>query len=567
MRTQADDLRAIAELKAGEIQNWLGERLGDARLIEANPFRGELLAFLNDRGSAPRREMILGWMNALRKSYRYQNVLLVDDSGAVVLALNETYPVVGSEGLTQMQAARRRKTTGISDLHSSAKVSSIHLDVVVPLLAGDTVGGFVFLRLDPADFLYPLIRKWPTHSRSAETLLVKRAGDEVLFLNELRHRRNTAMKLRLPLSAELPAARAVLGITGVFPGNDYRGVPVWSVSRPIAGTSWFLVAKIDSDEIQRPIRRGALAVFLVVLFLFLAAAQLLLRLWQRRKAQFRERQIETEAQKQALEKQFDYLTRYANDIILLADEKGNILEASESALVAYGYDWEALLKMNLRDLLAPGERETLEGQMRQIQERQGMFFESVNLRQDGSVFPVEVSARIIAVDDRKYFQGIVRDISERKEAASKLLHANQLLALRGQVNRAIIRAKDRRRLFQDICDAAVEAGEMRMAWVGLVDEKSRTVRPACQAGQAAGYLDHITISIDDIPSGRGPTGTAIRENRLVVSNDIRSDEKMGPWRVDATRRIYLLLGRPAPALPGPMHRCPDDVRRRGEFLR
>jgi len=84
-----------------------------------------------------------------------------------------------------------------------------------------------------------------------------------------------------------------------------------------------------------------------------------------------------------------------------------------------------------------------------------------------------------------------------------------------------------------------------MAWVGLVDEASRTVRPACQAGQAAGYLDHITISIDDVPAGRGPTGTAIRENRLVVSNDIRSDEKMAPWRNDATRRIY----RSSAALP------------------
>ncbi len=317
------------------------------------------MAFLNDRGPGPRREMILGWMKALRSSYHYQNVLLVDDAGAVVLALNETYPVVGSEGLAQMQAARRRKTAGISDLHSSAKVSSIHLDVVVPLLAGDAVGGFVFLRLDPADFLYPLIQKWPTPSRSAETLLVKRAGDEVLFLNELRHRRGTALKLRLPLSDKLPAARAVLGESGVFSGIDYRGVPVWSVSRPIAGTPWFLVAKIDQrrDRAPDPPRRPGRSCWSRWLPgprrrsagpVPVAAAERPVP-----PAPARNRAPEAWPWKQ----HFDYLTRYANDIILLCDEQGNILEANERAVAAYGYDRETLLKMNLRDLRQPGERE------------------------------------------------------------------------------------------------------------------------------------------------------------------------------------------------------------------
>ncbi len=43
-----------------------------------------------------------------------------------------------------------------------------------------------------------------------------------------------------------------------------------------------------------------------------------------------------------------------------------------------------------------------------------------------------------------------------------------------------------------------------MVWIGLVDPETRTVRPACQAGHVAGYLDHIAISIDDIPSGPRP---------------------------------------------------------------
>ena len=540
-REQTANLRAVADLKANEISRWINERLGDANLIAENRiFTAELLTFLRDRSAGPRQESIRGWMESLRNNYHYQNVLLLDWSGEVVLALTGLYPTIGSEGLDLMEAVRRRKEAVISDLHRLAKMACPYLDVVAPLLAADTVAGFVLLRIDPAEFLYPMIQSWPTPSPSAETLLVHREGNEVVYLNELRHRQNTALNLRFPLTATgLPATQVVLGKQGVVAGIDYLDVPVLAAVRPVASSSWFIVAKIDQEEVERPLRRSALAIFLVALSLVLAAALLILFLWQRQNTRFRLRQLEAESQKQALVQHFDYLTRYANDIILLCDEKGDILEANERAVVTYGYGQEALLKMNLLDLRGPGEQDKLAGQMRQTEEWQGLLFETTHQKKDGSAFPVEISARAIAVDDKKYFQSIIRNISERKEAEKKLLHANRLYAVLSQVNQAIVRAKNRERLFQDICNVAIEAGEFRMARIGLVDGESRTVRPAFQAGHTTGYLAHIPISIDDLPLGRGPIGTAIRENGVMVCNDIRSDEKMAPWREEAVKRGYL----------------------------
>jgi len=419
---QIAQLQAIAELKAANIQHWLGERMGDARLIAENRIlTTELLAFLRDRSAGPRRESILGWMESLRNNYHYQNVLLLDGSGEMVLALAGLYPVIGSEGLELMEAVRHRKEAVFSDLHRSEKIPLLHLDVAVPLLAPDTVDGFVFLRIDPADFLYPMIQSWSTPSPSAETLLVRREGNTVLYLNELRHRKNTALNLRFPLTAAgLPAAQAVLGKTGAFSGRDYRGIAVWSVITPVPDSPWFIVAKIDREEIERPIHRSAMAIFLGTLSLILAAALLILFMWQRQNTHLRLRQLEVENQKQALVQHFDYLTRYANDIILLCDEKGNILEVNERAMVAYGFSRKMLLKMNIRDLRIPEERNKLDEQIKTAESPLGMLFETFHQRKDGSVFPVEVSARIIAVNDKKYFQSIVRDISERKRADERL---------------------------------------------------------------------------------------------------------------------------------------------------
>ena len=51
----------------------------------------------------------------------------------------------------------------------------------------------------------------------------------------------------------------------------------------------------------------------------------------------------------------------------------------------------------------------------------GVLFETVHRRKDGTTFPVEISSRSIEVDGKKFQQGIIRDITERKnvEAAIK----------------------------------------------------------------------------------------------------------------------------------------------------
>ena len=110
--------------------------------------------------------------------------------------------------------------------------------------------GVLTLCIDPAKYLFPYIQQWPTFSRTAETLLICREGDEVVFLNELRHRKNTALALRFPIEkSDMVAVKAVLGQEGVVEGIDYRGIPVIADVRAVPGSPWFLVSKIDREEV------------------------------------------------------------------------------------------------------------------------------------------------------------------------------------------------------------------------------------------------------------------------------------------------------------------------------
>jgi PAS domain S-box-containing protein len=149
--------------------------------------------------------------------------------------------------------------------------SQIHLDVAAPIFGQDNDPvAVLILRVDPEEYLYPLIQSWPVPSRSAETLLIRKDGGDVLFLNSLRHRRDAALTLRIPLlQADLPAARALDGQRGEFEGRDYRGVEVLADLRPVPGSPWFMVAKVDAEEILEEARYRGKAIFSMIVLLIL----------------------------------------------------------------------------------------------------------------------------------------------------------------------------------------------------------------------------------------------------------------------------------------------------------
>lgn len=112
-----------------------------------------------------------------------------------------------------------------------------------------------------------------------------------------------------------------------------------------------------------------------------------------------------------------------------------------------------------------------------------------------------------------------------------------------EINRSIMRLGDESDLFPMICRTAVELGGAKMAWVGKIDDASHLIGPVTCYGSGSEYLTNITISADgDLPEGRGPTGTALRENRIVVINNYQKSEITKPWQERAARYGWKSVG-------------------------
>lgn len=294
---RSEALAAIADLKLQELGRWRRERLVDARVAADIPFLADALAGL--RPGDPdelTRGTLVALLDSFRRHKQYRGAAILEPSGAILVARG-----IGAGDLEQHIRETLAGRAPIvdpffTDLHPSALGTESHLGIFQPLGRGYRL----FLLVDPAVDLFPIVKHWPTPSPSGEVLIVRRDGGDVVYLNELRHR--AGAPLRIPATrAELPAARALTGFEGVMEGVDYRGIDVLAVTRRVPGTSWFMVAKVDRAEVLDTIQeRGRTVAVLGALMWLLATAALLLLRHQQRLAHYRQLLAESERHREEL---------------------------------------------------------------------------------------------------------------------------------------------------------------------------------------------------------------------------------------------------------------------------
>ena len=285
-------LSAIADLKKGELMLWREERLGNAAVFHNNPPFASLVRtwFLHPEADQARRD-IESWFSHLRENRNYNRIFLLDAEGKSRLS----FPAATYEPLSR--SVRRRaietfRTGRISfvDFYHHETSGKIFLSMLIPIFDPAHLGdplGVIVMRIDPRAYLYPLIQRWPNPSTTAEALLVRREGQSVLFLNELRTRKNSAMNASVALErTDVPAVMAVMGREGVVRGVDYLDRPQLAALRSIPDSPWHLVARIDAEEVYGPVMERLWIMVLLLSGMLVSAGAGVGFIWRRQGARF-----------------------------------------------------------------------------------------------------------------------------------------------------------------------------------------------------------------------------------------------------------------------------------------
>jgi len=270
----------------------------------------------------------------------------------------------------------------------------------------------------------------------------------------------------------------------------------------------------------------------------------------RQAIEVQERKIEHAQAEQALrrsEESYRSLIQSAPcGILRFNAREGNLLDANRALSEMLGYQSAADLVDNAADGGIALDAESIlrlvysDGPGRPVVETDIEW-----KRKDGMSLNVLLRGRVLRNDDGDpaSIEMIAENVTERRSAQKRIEHLNRLYRVLSDAGQATVRIRDERELFREVCRILTVEGGFQMAWIGMVDSCTGRVTPvtSCPRG-AEDYVSRLDITIHDIPAGRGPVGTAIRESRNVICNDLVLDPSMLPWRESAEDWGYRALG-------------------------
>jgi len=151
------------------------------------------------------------------------------------------------------------------------------------------------------------------------------------------------------------------------------------------------------------------------------------------------------------------------------------------------------------------------------------------VRLDGTPRDVEIQSTTIPYDGESAVLSSLRDITQHKRHEVEIERLNRLYAALSRVNQAIVRVPARNDLFQSVCRILIDHGGMRMARIGWHTSETDELIDVASAG-AVYPLQRIRLRGATPLEALSPAGTAFREQRAFVCNDVFDDPLALPWR-------------------------------------
>ena len=240
----------------------------------------------------------------------------------------------------------------------------------------------------------------PSFEASGEVVLCAKEGNTVNCFPSRLHQETGSYKH--DFIHALPMAYALTGQSGVTIGQDYRGKVVLAAYKPISDLGFGMVQKVDVDELFAPAR---MQMFYAFVFLMAASGLVAWLLYRRTHPLVHDLTL-AEA----------YSRTILNNIpeaVVTTDDKGVVRSFNLSARKILG---EGFVERESIFPLYSGAAKDMAGGL--IEE--SMRIEGSTRKEDGSLFPYELTIGTLSFKDERFFIYVVRDLTERRQAELRL---------------------------------------------------------------------------------------------------------------------------------------------------
>ncbi|CBL46399.1 Hypothetical protein HDN1F_28160 [gamma proteobacterium HdN1] len=228
-----------------------------------------------------------------------------------------------------------------------------------------------------------------------------------------------------------------------------------------------------------------------------------------------------------------------DSMILLDPVRESVRAVNLQTCKVLGYSEQEIKGLSWKQLF-PRQPELLRQLHRQVvQQKKGMMRRVDVITATGKLRRLEMSASAVMQGIDVWLLLVLRDAQQRQQADSNMARLNQIYSLLSVTNRVLFSCETRTDLFDAICQAAIDQGGFRMAWVGIFNDTH--IVPVATAGHVAGYLDNLRSELKAGKHHRSPIAAAIQMNTPAIVNAIRTDAGFQRWRDDALARGYFSM--------------------------
>ena len=220
------------------------------------------------------------------------------------------------------------------------------------------------------------------------------------------------------------------------------------------------------------------------------------------------------------EAKYRELIAQAADGIFVSDDEDHYLLVNPRGCELLGYTESELLSMTGKDTCLEDDKQMHAERIELVRSGRELRFERLVRRKDGTAFPAQVSKKML---ENGTLQVVFHDITERHNQEQKISRLSRVQAVLSGINSAIVRIRDRNELFSEACRIAVEQGQFRMAWIGLVDKTTMRVEPVASAGYGTDILDTVRLAIgESAGEGMAVMAASVANKAPIVVNDIET---------------------------------------------
>ena len=194
-------LSAIATLKAGQINGWLKQNIHLAVTVGQGSYFAQTFGAWSgkEKFSKVEKRWLQSRLSSLQKRLGYQELAVFDTSGKSYFRSGDLAGKIDPYWPALIKESIQRRLPVMGKMHWRENADGrrrISLPMAAPIIPSgmrNDVVGILVVDLDPQKDIFPLIEAWPTDSKTAETSVFVREGDDVVFLNKLRRRKRARL--------------------------------------------------------------------------------------------------------------------------------------------------------------------------------------------------------------------------------------------------------------------------------------------------------------------------------------------------------------------------------------